>query len=102
PRGGGAVVKGHGVLHPERTSEPSAGVVGLRTVVIQEYCAEAAIAKERAAQSPDRRRRLHPARGFGIEVTKLLQLPIFFFAQDLDADGIRHLLSAAPGLMFLP
>lgn len=43
----------------------------------------ASIAVERAPELPHLHRRRDPARSFRIELTQLLQLQIFFFAQKL-------------------
>src|SRR5271169_4378725 len=67
PRGG---AQGYSDL--ERATERPAGIVRLRTVVIQEDAAEAAIAKQGAAELSHRSRCFHPTRRLGIETSELL------------------------------
>ncbi len=87
-------------LDPERPTKPPGGIVGFRTVVIQKNRVEAAITKQGASESPDGRRRLHPARRFRIESSQFLQLSILFFRQKFNAHGRRHANSAVFWLVF--
>src|SRR5437868_8646904 len=60
------------VLHLERTTEPTGGIIRIGAVVIGEDVVVAAIAKQGAAEFPDLGRCFHPARRLRIEVSKFL------------------------------
>jgi hypothetical protein len=49
---------------PERAAKPAGGVIGLCTIVIDKDTPVAPVAKQRAAEFSDSRRRGHPAGGF--------------------------------------
>src|SRR5258708_3208230 len=66
-------------LDPQRATKRPSGIVRFRTVVIHENRVVAAITKEGAAKFSDIRRCFHPARRFRIEMSKFLQLSLFFF-----------------------
>jgi hypothetical protein len=69
---------GRQTLDPEQATERPTGIVRFRTVVIHENRVVAAITKECAAEFSDITRGFHPARRFGIEISKFLQLSILF------------------------
>jgi len=56
--------------------------------VVSEDAAETAIAEKRAAEFSHLRRCFHPARGLGVESSKLLQVSIFLFREELDPLGV--------------
>jgi len=99
-RGGECTVQQR--LDPVRAAKSSGGIVGFRSVVIQENGVEPAITKKGAAEFSDRRRPFHPAGGFGIELTEFLQVSIFFFGQNFDAHSSRHIDRAIGGFGFFP
>src|SRR5579863_7174635 len=77
-------------LDPDAAAERSGRVIGFRAIVIKENGTEAAIAKKGAAEFSDIGRRLHPARGFGVELSEFLQFAILLFRQKLDAHRRCH------------
>src|SRR5579885_686184 len=89
PAAGEAVARGPS--DPQRAAEASRAIETGRGVVINEDRIKAAIAEERAAQFPDLRRRLHPARSFRVEIPEFLQLSILLFRQNPDAHGGSHI-----------
>src|ERR1041385_3580737 len=78
-------------LDLERATERPGAIVGLRAVVTHEDAAVTTITIECAAEFPDIRRCLHPARRLQIELAEFLQLLIFCFRQELDAHGLSHI-----------
>src|SRR5208282_2742874 len=66
-------------LDPQPGAESARGIVRFRTVVIHKNGVEAAITKQRAAEFSDSRRCLHPARGFCVDLSELLQPSILLF-----------------------
>src|SRR5258708_16140806 len=89
-------------LHPEGAAESPARIVRLRTVVVHEDAAEAAIAKNGATELSNLGRRFHPARRFRIEISKRLKFSLLFFRQQLDSDRSCHVDSAVFRLSFFP
>src|SRR5262245_21305038 len=64
--------------------------------------AEPEVAKEGPTAFPDCRWSDDPAIGFGIEFPQLLQFPVLFFGQKLDAHVISHAHRAVRGFVLLP
>src|SRR5690606_31015239 len=60
--------------HPKRAAKSASGVVRLRTVVINEHLAIAAVAEQRTAECAHLTRRLDPAGRLRIELAERLQL----------------------------
>src|SRR5208282_5387744 len=87
---------------PYRATEPPAAIVRLRTVVTHEDAAVAALIIERAAEFSDVSRCFHPARRLRLEISKPLQLLIFFFRQKLNAHGRCHIHGGVFRSMFFP
>src|SRR5450432_3388450 len=88
-------------LNPQRAAKSPATIIRLRTVVPHENAAVTTITINRAAEFPDSRRRLHPARRLRVELAQLLQREIFLFRQKLDAHGRGHIHDAVFGFVFL-
>lgn len=79
-------------LNPEHASEPSGGVVGLRSVVIDEGSAEPSVAEECSAFGAEFLGRGKPAGGFEIELAEGLEVEVEGFVEEFDADFVSKLL----------
>src|SRR6185503_16226621 len=66
-------------LDPYRATKPPGRIVGFCAVVIHEDIAVAVISKDGATKFSDISWCYYPARCFGVEISKFLQLPILFF-----------------------
>src|ERR1039457_6415787 len=102
PRAEITVARAARTLDPERTAEPPATIIRLRAVVPHEDATVTTITINRAAEFPDIRRRLHPARRLRVELAQLLQREIFLFRQKRDAHGRSHIHDAVFRFKFFP
>src|SRR5688572_30523625 len=87
---------------PQCATKRAGCIVRGSSVVVYKHTLVAAVAKQGPAELPDGRRSLQPARCFQVEVPELLQVPVFFFCQQLNAHAGSQLHSIPFRLVFFP